>query len=133
MNAFGLPVTVDGLNEMGLHVGLFYFPGFAKYQEIQADDIPKEAARGIEHGKEVADYTLWTIAAGLKNRRYYFRTFENSRIRMVDLKALEFDGQDVRTISIQGEEEIKDVLQRAKWKRPGKQAIKSSGWTCPRP
>src|SRR5271156_1898334 len=27
-NAFGLPVTVDGINEKGLHVGLFYFPGF---------------------------------------------------------------------------------------------------------
>ena len=34
-NAFDLPVTVDGLNEKGLHVGLFYFPGFAKYQEIE--------------------------------------------------------------------------------------------------
>ena len=30
-NAFDLPVTVDGLNEKGLCVGLFYFPGFAKY------------------------------------------------------------------------------------------------------
>ena len=24
-NAFDMPVTVDGLNEKGLHVGLFYF------------------------------------------------------------------------------------------------------------
>ena len=36
-NAFDMPVTVDGLNEKGLHVGLFYFPGFAKYQEVKAD------------------------------------------------------------------------------------------------
>jgi choloylglycine hydrolase len=30
-NAFDMPVIVDGLNEKGLSVGLFYFPGFAKY------------------------------------------------------------------------------------------------------
>ena len=43
-NAFDLPVTVDGLNEKGLHVGLFYFPGFAKYQEIKAEDVGKALA-----------------------------------------------------------------------------------------
>ncbi len=40
-NAFDLPVTVDGLNEKGLHVGLFYFPGFATYQEVKAQDASK--------------------------------------------------------------------------------------------
>ncbi len=43
-NAFDLPVTIDGLNEKGLAVGLFYFPGFAKYQEIKADDVGKALA-----------------------------------------------------------------------------------------
>ena len=43
-NAFDLPVTVDGLNEKGLSVGLFYFPGFAKYQEVKADDVGKALA-----------------------------------------------------------------------------------------
>ena len=28
-NAFDLPMTLDGLTEKGLSVGLFYFPGFA--------------------------------------------------------------------------------------------------------
>ena len=77
-------------------------------------DIPKGAARGIEHGKEVADYTLWTSAADLKNLRYYFRTFDNSRIRMVDLKAVDFDAKEIRTISMKGEEQIEDVTSTAK-------------------
>ena len=77
-------------------------------------DIPKGAARGIEHGHEVADYTLWTSAADLKNRRYYFRTFENSRIRMVDLKAVDFDAEGIRTISMQGAEQIEDVSAMSK-------------------
>ena len=77
-------------------------------------DIPKGAAQGIEHGKEVYDYTLWTSAADLKNLRYFFRTFDNSRIRMVDMKAVDLDAKAVRTISMKGEEEIEDVSGRAK-------------------
>ena len=77
-------------------------------------DIPKGAARGIEHGKEVSDYTLWTSAADLKNLRYYFRTFDNSRIRMVDMKSLDLDAKEIRTISMKGEEEIQDVSGTAK-------------------
>jgi choloylglycine hydrolase len=77
-------------------------------------DIPKGAARGIEHGKEVADYTLWTSASDLKNFRYYYRTYENSRIRMVDLKAVDLDAKDIRTILMKGEEEIEDVSGNAK-------------------
>src|SRR5271165_4161720 len=44
MNAFDLPVIVDGLNEKGLHVGLFYFPGFAKYQEVKTGNFGKALA-----------------------------------------------------------------------------------------
>jgi choloylglycine hydrolase len=77
-------------------------------------DIPKGAARGIEHGKEVSDYTLWTSAADLKNLRYYFRTFDNSRIRMVDMKNVDLDAKEIRTISMKGEEEIEDVSGKAK-------------------
>ena len=81
-------------------------------------DIPKGAARGIEvhegMRKEVADYTLWTSASDLKNLRYYFRTYANSRIRMVDLKAVKFDAKKIKTISFKGDEQIEDVTASAK-------------------
>ena len=77
-------------------------------------DIPKGAARGLEHGVEVADYTQWTSTADLKNVRYYFRTFDNSRIRMIDLKAVDFGGKKILTISTQGPEQIEDVSASAK-------------------
>jgi choloylglycine hydrolase len=77
-------------------------------------DIPKGAARGRERRKVVADYTLWTTVADLKNARYYFRTFENSRIRMLDLKALDLNAKDVKTISILGEEQIEDLTPKAR-------------------
>jgi choloylglycine hydrolase len=77
-------------------------------------DIPKGAARGVEHGKEVADYTLWTSVSDLKNLRYYFRTFDNSRIRMIDLKKVDLDAKGIKTIPMAGKEVIEDVSNLAK-------------------
>lgn len=77
-------------------------------------DIPKGAAMGVEHGVEVADYTLWTSAVDLKNLRHYFRTYENSQIRMVELKQLDFDAKSIQTISMRGDEVIADLSKTAK-------------------
>jgi choloylglycine hydrolase len=77
-------------------------------------DIPKGAARGLEYGKEVADYTLWTTAADLKNLRYYFRTYDNSRIRMVEMKAMDLDAHEIKTISMQGDEQVEDTSEKSK-------------------
>lgn len=34
VNGVGLPIVVDGLNEEGLGGGIFYFPGYAGFQEV---------------------------------------------------------------------------------------------------
>ncbi len=56
-NAFGEPLVVDGLNEKGLAVGIFYFPGYAQYQEVKPDDIGKALAPW-----ELATYLLGRCA-----------------------------------------------------------------------
>ena len=43
-NGFGLPVIVDGLNEKGLAVGLFYFPTMAGYMPYTPADAAKTMA-----------------------------------------------------------------------------------------
>src|SRR5439155_18334297 len=43
-NAVGLPIIVDGLNEKGLAVGLFYFPTSAAYMSYTASDAGKTLA-----------------------------------------------------------------------------------------
>ncbi|PYL73337.1 MAG: choloylglycine hydrolase [Verrucomicrobia bacterium] len=73
-------------------------------------DIPKGAAREHEkdeHGNILADYTIWTAASDLKAKQYYFRTYENSQIRMVDLMKMKIDGKDMVKISMKGAENIK--------------------------
>ncbi len=72
-------------------------------------DIPKGAARDHEkdaHGNIQADYTLWTSASDLKAKRFYFRTYENSQIRMVDLMKMDLDAKDIVTMSMKGGEAI---------------------------
>ncbi len=77
-------------------------------------DIPMGSARGVENGHKVADYTLWTSASDLKNHRYYFRTYANSRIRMIDLKKMDLDAKQIKTVSMAGEEIIEDLSGEAK-------------------
>ena len=43
-NAENLPVIIDGLNEKGLGTGIFYFPGYVKYQKVGEDDAGKALA-----------------------------------------------------------------------------------------
>jgi len=41
MIAYGNPTLMDGMNEKGLSIGTFYFPGFAGYASITADNQAK--------------------------------------------------------------------------------------------
>ncbi len=73
-------------------------------------DIPHGAARTLERdakGNPMADYTLWTSANDLKAKRFYFRTFENSQIRMVDLMSMDLNAKDIKSISMKGSEVVK--------------------------
>lgn len=44
INAFHKNEVIDGVNEAGLAGGLFYFPGFAQYQETAAADVKNSIA-----------------------------------------------------------------------------------------
>ncbi|HMK41325.1 MAG TPA: choloylglycine hydrolase family protein [Methyloceanibacter sp.] len=53
-NALGLPVLLDGINDQGLSVGLFYFPGYAKYTDVTPENA-SHALAGYEFG-------IWALA-----------------------------------------------------------------------
>jgi choloylglycine hydrolase len=75
-------------------------------------DIPKGAAREAEkdsHGNILADYTIWTSASDLKAKRFYFRTYQDSQIRMIDLAKMNLDAKKVVNFSMQGEETIRTL------------------------
>jgi choloylglycine hydrolase len=49
-------------------------------------DIPKGSVMNAAVGEPTPEITEWTAVSDLKNLRWYFRTFEDQSIRMVDLK-----------------------------------------------
>jgi choloylglycine hydrolase len=53
-NALGMPVFLDGINDQGLSVGLFYFPGYAKYADVTPENA-SHALAGYEFG-------VWALA-----------------------------------------------------------------------
>ena len=53
-NALGLTAILDGLNDQGLSVGLFYFPGYASYTPV----TPENARRAIAP----QEFGLWALA-----------------------------------------------------------------------
>jgi choloylglycine hydrolase len=76
-------------------------------------DIPKGSTRDNEkdeHGNVKADYTLWTSVSDLKAKRFYFRTYDSSQIRMVDMAAVNLDAKDIVRLSMQGTETIQPLV-----------------------
>ena len=51
----------------------------------------------------------WTSAVDLKTTQYFFRTYENSAIRRVDLMTMDLEAKDIVKISIAGDEVIAPV------------------------
>ncbi len=43
-NALGMPAILDGINDQGLSVGLFYFPGYAKYTDVSEENKSRALA-----------------------------------------------------------------------------------------
>jgi choloylglycine hydrolase len=48
-NGFGLPLVLDGINDQGLYIGLFYFPGYGTYPDATAENSARGMAP-IEYG-----------------------------------------------------------------------------------
>ncbi|MCL5036018.1 MAG: choloylglycine hydrolase family protein [Chloroflexi bacterium] len=63
-------------------------------------DIPHGALRNVMGDKVISDTTQWTSAADLKNRRYFFHTYDNRHVRMIDLKKLNPNAKEVKSIKV---------------------------------
>ena len=78
-------------------------------------DIPRGAIRGNEAGKTVSDTTQWTSASDLTNHRYFYHTYSDRNVRMIDLKEFDLDGKSIKTIiDVQKPGKITDVTGELK-------------------
>jgi len=74
----------------------------------------KGLSRDIVNGKEVANYTQWTLMGDLTNGRLYFRTYDNADWKMVDLKKVDFGAAAAKHIPMKEKMVIPDVTAQAK-------------------
>lgn len=70
-------------------------------------DIPHGIMQSVQKGKVVGDYTQWAVVKDLKNKIFYFRTYENLNVRAIDLKKIDWSRfTTVKKISIQTPQSI---------------------------
>ena len=75
-------------------------------------DIPRGLVReGASPEDYHLNFTQWSTIGDIKNKRYYWWTEFNRRMRMVDLKKLNFRGKEIRSIPLD-EVRAEDVKDR---------------------
>ena len=80
----------------------------AGFHILNQFDIPKGSVRDKTDGG--LEETQWTTISDLTNLRWYFKTYADATIRMVDLrKALDAAGGQIRTIKMQSKQPIVDT------------------------
>ena len=72
-------------------------------------DIPVGVAREVHNGVIHSDYTMLTTARDSKNLRYYYKTYDDQTIRMVDLAKFDFNARKIVKISTKGEQPVVDM------------------------
>ena len=80
-------------------------------------NVPIGAAEGDSVGQKldpsVYSATQWTTASDTKNLRFYYHTMRNRRVRMIDMKKIDFGGMGkkiiVRPLDRSKEEDIQEV------------------------
>ncbi len=60
--------------------------------------------RETQEGKNYYDYTQWTSAADLSNKRYYWHTYDNRQVQMVDLMQMNITGKETTIIKMHYDE-----------------------------
>lgn len=138
------PITIDGkvFQQLGQGSGMLGLPGdftppsrFVRAAVFSATAIPSDnAAQGIEqvfhilnnfdipvgvareedNGVLHTDYTMVTTARDPQSLRYYYKTYDDQTIRMVDLTKFDRDGKTIRLLSTKGTQPIVDMTDQVK-------------------
>ncbi len=81
----------------------------AAFHLLNLFNIPLGVVRHLENNKELYDYTQWTSASDLRNKRYYFHTYENPQIYSVDLMKHNLQAKEPVIISMKNKQKIIDI------------------------
>ena len=72
-------------------------------------DIPIGAAGEKVDGVIHSDFTQITCVRDPQNLKYYFKTYNNQSIQVVDLKKFDFDSKAIKKASTEGKQSVLDI------------------------
>lgn len=80
---------------------------------LSSIDIPFGVVEDSTHKKPIYDYTQWTVIKDLTNRKFYFRTYHNMTLRLIDLTKLNFAPEaKAKTLKMEQGNDIVDVTDQ---------------------
>jgi choloylglycine hydrolase len=74
-------------------------------------DIPIGSIRTESDGKIYTDYTQVTVVRDPQNLNYYFKTYDDQSIRMIDLKTFAMNGNEIKIINTESKQPITVLTQ----------------------
>ena len=77
-------------------------------------DIPVGVSQEAGDGVVQTDYTMLTTARDPQNLRYYYKSYDDQTIRMIDLKRLDLNAKSIKLISTKGQQPIFDMTGQVK-------------------
>lgn len=77
-------------------------------------DIPKGIGRANQDGTISADYTQVTTARDPQNLRFYYKTYDDQTIRMIDMKQLDLGAKEIKKFAAVSDQPIVDMSSRLK-------------------
>lgn len=97
-------VASDNANEAVLQI----------FHILNQFDIPVGVVREQINGIIHCDYTLLTRVADPQSLMYYFKTYDNQSINVVNLSKFDFKAKDIKRASTVGSHDIIDISSRLK-------------------
>lgn len=82
---------------------------FQLFHILNQFDIPVGVARQTVDGVIHSDYTLVTSVKNPQTLMYYFKTYDNQSISMVDLRKFDLSAKEIKRASTNGTEKVVDI------------------------
>ena len=77
-------------------------------------DIPVGVAREESEGVMHTDYTMLTMGRDPKNMRYYYKSYDDQTIRMVDPKQFDLDAKTIKMLNTKSKQPMVDMSDQFK-------------------
>lgn len=87
---------------------------FQTFHILNQFDIPVGLARQVEDGVVHSDYTIATVVHDPNSLQYYFRTYDDQTIKLVDLKAFDKQAKEIKKTSTEGKQPYVNISTELK-------------------